>query len=78
MRVTITLAQDAAAAVERVQRQNQLSASEAVNHLIRLGVAPVWARPKPYVHRCSPIGVQWQGHDLVAALESLDDPRPSI
>lgn len=38
MRTTVTLAQDVAAAVERLRRERGMGVSEAVNELIRAGL----------------------------------------
>lgn len=38
MRTTVTLAQDVAAAVERLRRERGVGVSEAVNELIRAGL----------------------------------------
>ena len=45
MRTTITLADDVAAGVEKVRRERDLGLSEAVNDLIRAGLADRSDRP---------------------------------
>jgi len=45
MRTTITLADDVAAGVEKIRRERDLGLSEAVNDLIRAGLADRGDRP---------------------------------
>lgn len=73
MRTTITLADDVAAAVERVRRERSLGLSEAVNELIRSGL----------VARRTQRGFKQKTHDMgrgidytnvADAIETLDGP----
>lgn len=45
MRTTITLADDVAAGIEKVRRERDLGLSEAVNDLVRAGLADRGDRP---------------------------------
>lgn len=55
MRTTLTLADDVAAAVERIRRERSIGLSEAVNELIRAGLARPVER-KPFVQRTHDFG----------------------
>jgi len=73
MRTTLTLADDVAAAVEKLRRERSMGMSEAVNELVRAGL----------VKRESAAAFRQTTHDLGAgievsnigdALETLDGP----
>lgn len=73
MRITVTLADDVAAAVTRLRRDRGVGVSAAVNDLVRRGlVAP--AAPGDFRQRTSPMGARIDVGDVAAALESLDGP----
>ena len=69
MRTTVTLADDVAAAVERMRRERAIGISEAVNELIRNGLAAGPQR-EPARH----LGLRLDVSDVADALESLDGP----
>lgn len=72
MRTTFTLDDDVAAEVERLRREHGYGPSEAVNRLIRQGLA----RPAPsttYVHQTSPVGLKVDVTDIGQVLDLLDD-----
>jgi hypothetical protein len=71
MRTTVTLAADVAAEVERLRREQDLGVSEALNQLIRRGMA---AKPerKPYVPLAYPIGVKIDVSNIGEVLDLLD------
>ena len=72
MRTTFTLDDDVAAAVERLRRAEGIGISEAVNRLIRQGLA----RPKQrrrYEHRSADVGLRVDVTDIGAVLDVLDD-----
>jgi len=72
MRTTFTLDDDVAAEVERLRRDEGLGISEAVNRLIRAGLAA----PRPrrgYRHRSADLGLRVDVTDIAAVLELLDE-----
>jgi len=73
MRTTITLDSDVAAAVDRLRRQDGLSISEAVNRLIRRGLAAP-AQARPFTQRSAPIGLRVDVSDIGAVLDLLNPP----
>jgi hypothetical protein len=73
MRTTVTLATDVAAAVERLRRERALGMSEAVNELIRDGLAR--GRPaRPFVQETHDLGAGLDYTNIGDALETLDGP----
>ena len=73
MRTTVTLAADVAAAVERVRRERGVGVSEAVNELVRAGLA---AKPprKRYRHKTYPMGALIDYTNVAEAIELLEGP----
>lgn len=73
MRTTITLADDVAAAVDQVRREQSVGVSEAVNDLIRRGLL---AQPpaKRFVQRTYDMGAGIDVTNIGDALETLDGP----
>lgn len=72
MRTTFTLDDDVAAEVERLRRDEGIGISEAVNRLIRAGLARP-ARRHRYRHRVTPLGLKVDVTDVAAVLEILDE-----
>lgn len=73
MRTTITLADDVAAAVERLRRERSLGLSEAVNELIRSGL--ISAQPHhPFEQETHDLGKGIDYRNVAEALEALDGP----
>ena len=68
MRTTITLEDDVSAGVEQLRRERSLGLSEAVNELIRRGLA---ARPERRRFRqvSHPVGLRIDVTDVAEALE---------
>ncbi len=50
MRTTVTLADDVVAAVERVRRERGVGVSDAVNDLVRAGLAAQPGKPAAFRH----------------------------
>lgn len=71
MRTTFTLEPDVAAEADRLRRSEGLGISEAVNRLIRAGLARQQASP-PYIHRSSDVGLRVDVTNVGAVLELLD------
>jgi hypothetical protein len=73
MRTTFTLADDVAAEVERLRREQGVGLSEAVNLLIRRGLAAPQTK-RVYRHHSSPLGLKVDVSDIGSVLDLLDDP----
>lgn len=71
MRTTITLDDDVAAAIETVRRENGTGVSEAVNRLIRAGLART-SPSKAYRHRTEDLGLKVDVANIGEVLELLD------
>jgi hypothetical protein len=74
MRTTLTLDDDVAAAVDDLRQRERLGLSEAVNRLIRAGLA----RPgstTPYIHRSYDLGVKVDVTNVAEVLELLDEDQ---
>jgi hypothetical protein len=73
MRTTITLAVDVAAAVERLRRERAVGVSEAVNELIRAGLAA--DRPQArFTQKTHDLGRGVDYTNVGEAVETLDGP----
>jgi len=74
MRTTVTLADDVSAGVEQLRRERSLGVSEAVNELIRRGLA---AKPERRRFRqvSHPVGVRIDVTDVADALEIAEAPE---
>jgi hypothetical protein len=72
MRTTFTLDDDVAAEVERLRREEGIGISEAVNRLIRAGLAAPRPRPR-YKHRSADLGLKVDVSDIGAVLDLLDE-----
>ncbi len=74
MRTTITFADDVAKAVERVQRERSVGVSEAVNDLVRRGLAaePPATSFRQRTHDLGPPRIDIA--NVAEALETLDGP----
>ena len=73
MRTTTALADDVAAAIERVRRDRSLGMSEAVNGLIRAGLRGS-GRGKPFKPRSARLGLRIDVTNVADPLEELDGP----
>lgn len=73
MRTTITLADDVAAAVERLRRERSLGLSEAVNELVRSGLT-AGTDDQPFAQRTHDLGDGVDVSNVGEALETLDGP----
>jgi hypothetical protein len=73
MRTTITLADDVAAAVERLRRERSLGLSEAVNELIRAGLVGD-PRPARFTQKTHDLGRGVDYTNVAEAVETLDGP----
>lgn len=73
MRTTFTLDEDVAAEVDRLRREEGLGLSEAVNRLIRSGLAGAKPPRSRYRHRSADVGVKVDVSDIGAVLDLLDE-----
>jgi hypothetical protein len=71
MRTTFTLDPDVASAVQRLRREEGIGISEAVNRLIRSGLARKPGRA-PYQHHTVKMGMKMDVSDIGAVLDLLD------
>ena len=74
MRTTVTLADDVAAAVERVRRERSIGMSEAVNELVRAGLANRQKPPTPFRQKTHDLGGGVDFDNVADTLETLDGP----
>lgn len=76
MRTTIHLADDVAAAVQRLRRDQSVGLSEAVNELVRAGLAVEHQRTEfaQVTHDLGRSRIDYR--DIGDALEALEDPAP--
>jgi hypothetical protein len=73
MRTTLTLADDVAAAVERLRRERGIGLSEAVNELVRAGLTA--GRPaRPFRQKTHDLGAGVDFSNIGETLETLDGP----
>ena len=72
MRVTVTIAPDVAAEVERLRRQQGLYLGDALNLLARRGMEATTSARRPYVHRSHDLGLRVDVSNVAEALELTD------
>jgi hypothetical protein len=73
MRTTIVLDEDVRAAIEKERTTAHLGISEAVNQLIRRGLASS-KKPARFVQRAAPLGLRIDVRNIGEALEVLEGP----
>jgi hypothetical protein len=73
MRTTVSLADDVAAAVERVRRERSVGVSEAVNDLIRQGLVAE-RHERRFTQRTHDLGKGVDYTNVAEAIETLDGP----
>lgn len=73
MRTTVTLADDVATAVERLRRERGVGVSDAINDLVRAGLAAQPGRPAAFRQTTSRMGESLIPlDDVQAALDALE------
>lgn len=77
MRTTLTLADDVAAAVDRLRRERSLGLSEAVNELVRAGLASGGDRRTEFRQKTHNLGSAMSFDNVAETLETLDGPLAS-
>ena len=73
MRTTVSLDADVVAAVEQLRRERAIGLSEAVNELVRRGLA-VRSERRPFRQRTHPLGLRIDVTDVEDALDVLEGP----
>jgi hypothetical protein len=73
MRTTVTLDDDVASAVRRLQRERGVGVSEALNGLARAGLTTKAPRPS-YRQRSAGIGLKVDVTNVAETLDLLDGP----
>ena len=74
MRTTLTLADDVAAAVERLRRERSLGLSEAVNELVRAGLVKSVKPQTPFRQKSHDLGRGINFDNVADTIETLDGP----
>lgn len=77
MRTTLTLADDVAAAVERLRRERSIGMSEAVNELVRAGLTTQNRSGAPFEQKSHDLGDGVDFDNIADTLETLDGPSSS-
>jgi predicted transcriptional regulator len=73
MRTTVTLADDVAAAVEKLRRERSIGLSEAINDLVRAGLVER-RKASPFRQRAHDLGRGIDFSNVAEAMETLDGP----
>ena len=74
VRTTLTLADDVAAAVERLRHERSIGLSEAVNELVRAGLTAERTAPR-FRQKSHDLGEGVDFSNVGDAIETLDGPR---
>jgi hypothetical protein len=77
MRTTLTLADDVAAAVERLRRERSIGMSEAVNELVRAGLSKQDKPLVPFRQKAHDMGRGIAFDNIADTIETLDGPSSS-
>jgi hypothetical protein len=73
MRTTVSIDDDVSAAVEQVRRERGIGLSEAINELVRAGLAAPQRRRR-FRQRTADLGLHIDVSNVAEALEELDGP----
>jgi hypothetical protein len=74
MRTTVTLSDDVSAAVKRLRHERSIGVSEAVNELVRAGLAKQDDGRPPFQQKSHDLGRAMDFDDVADTLETLDGP----
>lgn len=74
MRTTLNLADDVAAAVDKLRRERSIGISEAVNELVRAGLASQERPRRPFRQQTYDLGDGIDFDNVGETLETLDGP----
>jgi Ribbon-helix-helix protein, copG family len=73
VRTTVTLADDVAAAVEKLRRERSIGLSEAINDLVRAGLVE-HRKDSPFCQKAHDLGRGIDFSNVAEAIETLDGP----
>lgn len=73
MRTTVEFSPEAARAIEKLRRERGLGVSEAVNELVRRGLAPR-ARERRFRQQTAKLGLRVDVSNIAEALDALEGP----
>lgn len=73
MRTTVTLADDVAAAVEKLRRERSIGLSDAINDLVRAGLVERH-KAAPFRQKAYDLGPGVDFSNVAETLETLDGP----
>jgi metal-responsive CopG/Arc/MetJ family transcriptional regulator len=73
MRTTVSLDDDVVAAVDKLRKERHVGLSDAVNTLVRAGIAAPQKR-RPFRQRTSDLGLSVDVSNVSEALDLLDGP----
>lgn len=73
MRTTVKFDEDTTAAIARIREEKGMGVSEAINHLVRRGLA-VPATTAPFRQQTYPLGIKIDISNVAEALEQLEGP----
>jgi metal-responsive CopG/Arc/MetJ family transcriptional regulator len=74
MRTTVSLDDDVAAALKEVRRTRHIGLSEAINDLIRAGIAGAPGERQTFSQRSTTLGLRLDVSNVAEALDLLDGP----
>jgi hypothetical protein len=74
MRTTVTLGDDVAAELRRLQRERSIGVSEALNELARAGMARKREPRRQFVQRTHKLGLGIDVTNVAEALELIEGP----
>jgi hypothetical protein len=77
MRTTVNLADDVIAAIEKLRLERSIGVSEAVNELVRSGLANEGRARQPFRQQTHDLGEGVDFNNIAETIESLDGPRAS-
>jgi metal-responsive CopG/Arc/MetJ family transcriptional regulator len=77
VRTTVNLADDVAAAVDKIRRERSLGISEVVNELVRAGLASEEKPHRRFRQKSRDLGEGIDFDNVGEALETLDGPHSS-
>ena len=73
VRTTVNLDDDVSAAVEQLRRDRSLGLSEAVNELVRAGLAGRREPARPFVQKTYDLGAHLNVDNIAEVLDTLDE-----
>ena len=74
MRTTVEFDEDAARALARLRRESGMGVSEAVNHLVRRGLAAETTR-EPFAQKTHSLGIRIDVSNVAEAIDLIEGPH---